>query len=96
MAMVLPADELKTADRDAHNTIDREYTQLTCPKCGHIGKLLHTAGDATHVHDTVTNFIQMPCSGIPPHRILVCPKCNAVLDPLDPQGRAHKRRNNDA
>jgi hypothetical protein len=73
MAIVPAADELTNAERDTRNTLGREHTQLTCPKCGHIGELSHTAGDATHMHDTVANFIQMPCSGIPPHRILNMP-----------------------
>lgn len=80
-------------ERDTRNTIVREHTKLTCPKCGHSGELLHTAGDDMHLHDTVINFIQLPFSGIPPHQILICPKCNTALDP---QSRIHMRRSSDA
>lgn len=93
MSIAVAANEPEAAERDS---AIREHTQLTCPKCGHVGELLHIAGDDMHMRDTVTNFIQMPCSGIPPHRILICPKCNTALDPLDPQGRTHRRRNSDA
>ena len=93
MTTVPTADELRTTEDDARNTIVREHTKLTCPKCGHIGELLHAAGDDTHLHDTVTNFIQLPSSGIPHHQILICPKCNTTLDP---QGRVHTRRSSDS
>jgi ssDNA-binding Zn-finger/Zn-ribbon topoisomerase 1 len=94
MTIVSAADGLRTTAGDALNTsIAREHTKLTCPKCGHSGELLHAAGDDTHMHDTVTNFIQLPFSGIPHHQILICPKCNTALDP---QGRVHARRSSDA
>ena len=91
-SLELTADKPRAVERDENNIVAREHTKLTCPKCGHIGDLSHAVGDSAHLHDNVTNFIQLPCSGIPPHIILVCPKCNTAQDS---QGRVHKRRSSD-